>query len=84
MKAVLIQTQGPHPELHIILGDIEDAPDGKPPGHLANIELPSMGRVVEFASLVKIKGPIAYYREAFAKPTGRLGQTMESFHPEQK
>lgn len=84
MKAVIVLTQGPHVGLSVIIGDIPDDVAGKPPEALSNVNIPGLNYTVEFASLIRVKRPIVYYREAFAKPMGKLGQTMETWDPKQR
>lgn len=83
-KVVLEHTQGPFAGQHQILGQLELLVLGglAIPESLEHFE--AMGRHVEFASLINVGPRVVLYREAFPKPTGRLGQTMETWHPEQR
>ena len=70
-RLVFIHTQGPHAGLHQILGVADEFPEGAE-------KFEAMGRVVEFASLIKMTTRAAFYREVI-KP-----MSFGSFDPRQR
>ena len=80
-RVIFLETQGPRKGLHHILG-ADTFEGGKVPETATGFVV--RAREIEFASLVKVTPRAVWYREAFPRPTGRFGQTMDSFHPEQR
>jgi hypothetical protein len=79
-RLVFEATQGQHKGMHCIIGHTGQI-GNQLPEHLMPFEF--LGRVVEFAGLIKVTPKYALYRETFPKPKGKFGQTMETFHPDQ-
>lgn len=82
-RVVVVETQGPHAGMTRIIGYFDTADPGAVPEYVANF-LGIGDRHVEFASLIKATPRYVLYRETFPRPTGRFGQTMDSWHPEQR
>lgn len=83
-RVVLEHTQGPHKGLTQILGNAEELTMGNRPLPEFLPAMSVLGRDVEFASLIRVTPRMVIYREVFPAPKGRFGQTMTSFHPEQR
>lgn len=76
-RVVFEPTQGPRKGLPHILGTLED--ETQPPEFLNGFH--EGGRRIEFASLIKVTPRFVLYREVSPKPTGRFGQTMQTWDP---